>query len=102
MPFDVVGLERIGFDERDSINALVAAQHVQHRHAAAARTDLEEVGQRIKLLPLRLRPRFAFVAEPRPRRLGRGFITVAEAAPRIKSRRLRMDPEYCVPSAQYS
>src|SRR5260370_40869775 len=33
---------------------------------------------------------------PRPRRLGRGFITVAEAAPRI-ARMLGHGLEYCVP-----
>src|SRR5262249_16446324 len=43
MPFDIVRLVYIRLDDRDPGDALVAADHVQDRHAAAARADLEHM-----------------------------------------------------------
>ena len=45
MSFNVVGFVNIRLDERQARDPRIAAHHVQHRHAAAARADLKQMGQ---------------------------------------------------------
>ena len=47
MALDIVGFVDVRLDERDARDAGVAAEHVQHRHAAAARADLDEMGHTV-------------------------------------------------------
>jgi hypothetical protein len=43
--FNVVRLVNVRLDEGDALDPRVAANHVQHRHPAAAGADLEHVSQ---------------------------------------------------------
>ena len=44
MAFDIVRLVDVRLDQRDARDPRIAANHVEHRHPAAARADLDEMG----------------------------------------------------------